>query len=65
MERRRGVLGGGEYGVVSVARRWSGQIAVLLEQGDQVGDGPGVGGGGGEEVSKLDDSAASLALSSA
>jgi hypothetical protein len=43
----------------------SGQITIFLKQGDQVGDGPGVGGGGGEEVSKLEQIASSLALSSA
>ena len=45
--------------------RGSGQITIFLQQGDQVGDGPGVGGGGGEEVSKLEQIASSLALSSA
>ena len=42
----------------------SGNGAVLLQQGDQVGDAPGVEGGGFELVSELHTSASSLALSS-
>ena len=43
----------------------SSQIAVFLQQSNQIGDLLGMGGGGGELVSELNNSAAILALSSA